>query len=782
MSNIIFDDWRTEFTSRIQTTIKSRKQTFTFFDAVQKSKGIATPFDDCMLSYSSFINKQPLLNNDYYKYVKSYAGGKELDLKYFKHNVAKLKEYYKKFDENKDYNPFNKQQYQNYVLFMMLKLNGLYKPEFDEVFNVKIQGDRKYNPLTSIPSVIRGELPFEVKEYDICRAFYTFLCVELNIEPLADVYKVIDKKLFNTLLNLTAPKSNIDKVRKQLFCVFGANTDKVITELRFNNKGQMFRDLVKYEAKAILDFVTANNVQNYVRLHDGIFVKADVQCEVLEFGKVKFSIKKCVKPKIENERRNFYTADENGENVQTSPKQYADFFEQENFIRISEQGNDTITIFKDSNNVINPFNHKTDVVSFLKENINEFGTDAIENKIANDCYSDVQKGYLLLNPIPLTYHRDSKNTFGVPFQNGFVEFTKGQEDVKVMEYTAVKGFFAPHETQNREFEFSQNSGVSVFQLFFTMVSTGKNPLTTALTADDEKTFSSFCSMFGYLIHQYKDPSENPSIILSDAGANDRTRNGGRGKSMMWEAVKHVRKTMVKGGDEFDPTYLFNYADLTKDYDVYVIDDVHAGFNYNALYTQISGGINCQRKGKPAQEIPFPESPKFIITTNWSYRDESESTSTKRRFIEYQFTDFFNLENTPKKVFNHTLFDDWNAQEWNRFYNFAFYCVGYYLEFGLQRIHYNKADDNFRASFNNDVIQDEMERIINELTTTRIEFSVSDFLNVYKKFDNNLRFENYFNHNNAKKLIDIFIKHHNKPIEYMVRDRKWRVLNSQKVDF
>lgn len=770
----LVDDWRAEFTTRIQTTIKSRKQIFSYSDALQKSKGLRTAFDECMISYLTFIRSEPLLNNDYFKYVNSYAKGKELDLKYFKHDVNKLKDYYKKFDANSEnYNPFNLENYNRYVLFMMLKLKGFYKTDYDTLFNVIVKDSRENNPLTNIPSVIRGELPFQVKEYDIYRAFPTFIDLEMNIERTKDVYSIIDKRKFNTLLNLHKGCKNItiESVRNSLKDVYSDRVNEVITEVRFNNAGQTYRDLTVYEKDAINGFIDANKLSNYVRLHDGIFVLTDFECTVLEINKVKFSVKECIKPKIENLIVNFYTTDETGENIKTSPKMYADFFKQENFIRISEAGNDTITIFKDSNNVINPFNHKTDVVPFLKSNINEFSTDAIENKIANDNFSDIQKSYLLIDPIPLTYHRDTKNTFGIAFKNGFVEFIKGAEEVKVMEYQKVKGFFAPHETQQREFSFTAVPEVSEFELFLKMVSTGKNPLIEKLNDTDNITFDKFCLMFGYLIHQYKDESLNPGIVLSDAGANDKTRNGGRGKSLFTKAIAEVRNVMLKGGAEFDPNYLFNFADLTKEVDVFIIDDVHAGFNYNALYTQISGGINCQRKGKPAQLIPFKESPKFIITTNWSYRVEEDSTSTQRRFLEFQFTNFFNLENTPKKIFNHNFFEDWDAKEWNRFYNFSFYCVGLYLEYGVQRIEYNKTDDNFRALFNNDVVIDELERIISELTETRLEFSVADFLNIYKRIDNNLRFENYFNHKNTKTLIDVFIKHNNLKLSYSNR-RKW----------
>lgn len=775
-SKTFFTDWKAEFIERIKKESKSKKENFGYVDAFQKSINTRTDFDNCMIKYNQFISSNPLQNNDYYKYVNSYANGKELNLKYFKHKVKKLQGYYKKFDEKK-FNPFNKTQYEAYVLFMMLKLNGLYKIEYDEIFNVKLDGSREYNPLTNIPSVIRGELPMDVQEVDICRAFSTFIDNELNIERQEDVYSLIDKRVFLTILNLhSGSNTTIDKLRKQLVCVFGNQVNEVITEARFNKSGKMFDDLTVYEKQSILDFVTVNNLVNYVRLHDGIFVLSDAVCEVMEVNKVKFAIKECIKPEIINNLVNFYTADENGENVSTSPKQYADFYNQEKFIRISEAGNDTITIFKDSNNVIDPFNHKTDVVPFLKKNINDFFTDEIENKIAFDNFGNIQKGYLLLDPIPLKYHRDKKDTFGIAFKNGFMEYDKKLDEVKRFDYSDVDGFFAPHETQEREFTFDTNCEQSVFELFLTMASTGKNPLIEKLTDAENETFEKFCLMFGYLIHQYKDESFNPAIVLSDAGANDRTRNGGRGKSLITKAVAEVRNFNLKGGEDFKSGYTHVFADLTKAHDVYIIDDVPAGFNYDALYTNISGGINCERKGKTAQFIPFKESPKFILTTNWSYRVDENSTSTERRFFEYQLTEFFNKENKPNQVFGQRLFDDWDAGEWNRFYNFSFGCVVLFLDKGLQRIIYNKTEDNFRASFNDDAKLEEMERIIDELLIYKTEFSVSDFLNHYNKIDNNLRFEKYFHSRNTKSLIDIFIKHYQKPLKYVLMCKKWQKLD------
>ena len=772
--NIIFTQWKEEFTSRIQFEIKSRKEVFYFTDALVKSIGRRTNFDCLMIEYNRFINSDPLLNNDYFKYVNSYANGKKLNLKFFRHNKEKLREYYKKIDENKGYNPFNKVQYESYVLFMMLKLKGHYKVEYNEVFNIVYKDNREYNPLTSIPSVIRGELPFKVKEYDIYRAFPTFIDNELGIKRDADVYNLIDKRKFNTLLNLhsNCKSTTIEAVRSQLVSIYGIRVNEVITEERFNNNGTLFNHLTVYEKQSIEAFLRANNLKEYIRLHDGIFVLSEVDCDVLEVENVKFSVKECIKPQIENEKVNFYTSNGFGANIVTSPKQYADFFEQEKFIRVSEAGNDTITIFKDSNNVIKPFNHKTDVVPFLKENINDFITDGIENILAKDCQNAIQQSYFLLNPIPLFYNRDTKNTFGIPFKNGFAEYDNNTITTKSKEYREVNGFFAPHPAQQRRYTQNDNETKAVFELFLCMVSTGKDPRTESLNESENKTFKDFCSMIGYLVHTYKNESFNPAIILSDAGANDVSRNGGRGKSLITKAIAEVRNVMLKAGLEFDPKYTHVFADLKNSHQVFVIDDVPAGFDYNALYTQITGGINCQRKGKPATMIDFAESPKFVITTNWSYRVEENSTSTQRRFFEYQLTDYFNLKRTPKDVFGHVLFEDWDATEWQRFYSFIFGCVATYLNDGLQRIKYNKTEDNYRANFNNDVVADEMERIMTEVLELK-SFGVLDFLTIYKRLDNPFRLDNYFHNRNTKSLIESYLKFYKIKRTYTTR-RKWEI--------
>src|SRR5699024_3391028 len=177
-------DWKDDFIQRMRVESKSRKRNFNFRDAVDCISFIDKPFDKCLIEYVRYINKNPLKKNDYFKFVDSYFNGKELNLKYFRHDINKLKEYYSKIDKEQKradkegrepINFFSRSRWETYVLFMMLKVNGLYSNEFDSLFHIKETKSREYNPLTNLPSVMRQSLPFKIKEYDIKQANPTFI-------------------------------------------------------------------------------------------------------------------------------------------------------------------------------------------------------------------------------------------------------------------------------------------------------------------------------------------------------------------------------------------------------------------------------------------------------------------------------------------------------------------------------------------------------------------------------------------------------------------------------
>jgi hypothetical protein len=750
--------WKADFTERIKVASKSKKRKWTYFDAVTSNAFITDPLDKVLIDYLRFIKSDPLKANDYFKYIVSYQDGRELDIRYFKHDKQKLLEYYERVDSKDEEKrlKLDKYNFEAYVLFMMLKLNGVYSQEYDKMFNVTFKDSREYNPLTKIPSVLRSVLPFKVKEFDIVQAFPSFIFKELNMQPF-DVYaKMGDnrkkaKTLFNKLINShKGSKTTIEQVRKQLSIVYGDRVNEVITEERFNNKSQTFIDFTKYEEEYIQKFVNANNLDNYVRLHDGVIVLSDVEIKVVSFDYVSFAEGQFSPPVIQNDIIAFHT-----EQNETDSSRYAQFFNQEGFIRLMIEGKDDISIIKNKNKVVKKFNWKTETLSYLKKHIVSLERDFMENKLAED-EKKIKNGFLLMDSEPLRLQKDEKDAVYISFKNGVAKVSSNNVELIPYDDEEIQ-FFSENESQKHELKYDIERGeYSNFYHFLVYAVTGRDNMKDApLTESEEQKIRAFFSMMGYLISNYKDPSKVYAIVLSDEGANNTDRKGRRGKTLLIEALKRVRSVKWSQGDSFKTDYIHKFANVEQTDDIFMIDDAPAKFNYNSFYGEITGDVKVERKQVVGEVIPFEDAPKFVFTTNYNFRYNEEDASTIGRFYEYKLKPFFSVENKVDEYFKQTFFSEWNADEWNAFYCFMIDCAQQYLKDGLIRLEHDKSADNYNAYFNNEVKETEMERILDELKPLR-EFTTLKFLEVYKL--GSMYSERLFNDKNVKKHIEVFTKH------------------------
>lgn len=780
------NDWERSFRDKIKNKTGSRKTVFTLKDAIAISEDFQTNFDKVMIEFHLFLETNPLSNNGFFKYLDSYKKGKKLKDKFFRHDLDELNKYYKKIDDNPQSFSFLKEKWESYVLFMMLKFNNVYKAdEMDDIFNVKIIDNREYNPLTTIAKPMRALLPesLHLVEYDIRRAYPTFIDMELGIERKTDIYKIIDKKEFNKLVNShkDIKDADINKIRKALEPIYKDKVNQVVTEKRFNNKGKMFRDFAKYENKYIHEFIEANNISRYVRLHDAVYVLSGTKVEKLKFDRVEFKESKIKPPEVINDKKMFYKIGNNGK-VYTTPVSYKAFFIQEKFIRVTEENNDNLIILKDTNNVLEPFNYKTDTVSYLADQINEYDTSKVENQTAKDNKSKLRESFLLMKPKPLQYYRDETKSFGLGFKNGFWKIDQPYDKFTKLDYKQVKGFFAKHITQSKNFKPLLDYNMSDFERFITMVSVNVDPLKEELNHEQRSLQQKFFSMIGYLCHAKKISSFNPAIIITDEGADNENRNGGRGKSLFIKAMSHVQNTIIKGGDEFDPNYRHRFADLDESIKLFILDDVIANFNYDSLYTNITGDITNELKGITAKAISFDKAPKFLITTNWAVRKNKKAASTNRRFMEFKFTNYFGINHTPRDVFDKDLFEGWDDVEWNKFYNFIFSCVSEYLSNGLEAPEYDKSIDNYNAYFYNESVLEEFERVFGIVKQENNNtFKVNDFLKIYNSFDNPLKNEKYFHRNNVRDMIDTYLCKHKIDYKYVSNEKRWKIYDTSKTD-
>lgn len=787
--NEFIKEWKYTHIERIQQESESKKKEFTYKDAL-KYKKLRTEFDTVMIEYFTFMNKNPLMQNDYYKYVSAYWNtGKKLNPKFFSSDESKLNRYYDKVDKNKqkgnDYNPFNEYRYKKYVLYMMLKLKGLYNPQkHDEVFNVIIKGAREYNPVTCLPSVLRGYLPFPVKEFDISQAYPTFIFQQLGIKPF-DVYKKINKIQFNKVLNTHSDvtKSTLHELRDTLRPIYGDRVNEVISEKRFNTKGGLFHELTKIEKKYIESFVEANHLTNYVRLHDGIITLSEVECNILILDDIiEFKVKNISIPTQKPTLKNFYHLEEvcteDGKKcktkVVTTPNSYKTFFEQEGYIRVTKKDHDKLTILKNSGKIVRPINHRTDIPSFLKDSINEEYTAEIENQLGKDSVSVINQGLTLMTGYPLKYHRDTSSKIDIPFKNGIARITR--DEMKLISYDDVNGFFAENKTLDHDIHFINSESIleCPFVQFLTMAIIGRETHMHDLDEKENEHLQAFCSMIGFMISNYKDDTSAHMIMLTDYDADGFTRKGRRGKSLIQKALTFFRPSLTKGGNEYDPTYRHVHADLETYHDIYLLDDLPADFPYTSMYTPVTSTIKKEGKGESAEQIEFKYTPKFLGSSNFNLRYDKDADSTNDRLKEYKFTNYWSIKNKPNDYFKKMFFSNgeegWDENEWNRFYNFGFFCAQYFLCNGLETIKYDKTGDNFGTYFYQDSILEEAKRIIEYLGTEPL-FSVTDFIKEHNQSEI-YRFKPEFTIRNAKRYIDAYIEYYKLPFIYSQRSRKW----------
>lgn len=714
----------------------------------------------------NYIEEHPLNLNLLYRALKCLEEtGKETEFTdEVGINKEKLNKYYHQISQGKRVKDIiNPETYTSLILYTRLKLLGGYNSSYDDdVFGVTKKDGREFNPITKVSSIFRSGIGLDMFEYDIKAAVPTFIDLELGTDARINIYDKISKSGLFSLLNDHAEsetKKSYESIIDDLQPIYGKRSYDVLTKEIYSSKGAFYRKMANIENDVIQKFINNNHLERYIRCHDALFTLT--KCKELSFGKIEF-VEKCIVGKIE-EPLKFYSIS-NDHKVFTSASQYKDLLLNKGFSRINRE-DDRINLIFNESKTARFYSHQTELVSYLQSLVLEPDgiANMIKDKIARDNNNVIKDALISMPSTKLNYYIDDAKSICIPFKNGVYKVTDTTSEL--LNYDDFNGYFAESKSVFHNFTYTETVGD--FEKFVHRVSTGITEFNPA-----SETFVCFQSMIGYLLSSYKNPSKNYCIILSDMDAVDNERNGRRGKSLIYQAIEKVRKTLYKGGKEFSPSYTHNYADLDESIGIYVIDDVAAGFNYHDLFTSITGDISCQLKGSKAITIPFEDAPKFIATTNFYFRVEENDHSIKGRFIEYKFTNYYNADKKPEDEFNKLFFIDWNEEEWNKFYSFFVRCSKQFIKNGVLRIAYDKSKDNANALLESRSTIEFLEDAIS--TAIKINpyngFSVSNVLD-------QLRYNSYMknvNKNNAEKYIEAFLKSEYNKLGSFNRnsDRKW----------
>ena len=318
-----------------------------------------------------------------------------------------------------------------------------------------------------------------------------------------------------------------------------------------------------------------------------------------------------------------------------------------------------------------------------------------------------KKEYLSFLDTPkLEISKDTKESSIIYYKNTAVKITK--DDFKLINYDDVKGFVWKKQVIDRNIALKEESD-GMFKTFLWKIA-----------SEDKERYYTLKSVIGYLLHSYKDKSLNKAIIFNDELISD-TPNGGSGKGLFHAAISKIKKMSMIDGKSFDNSKSFLFQTVDIDSQVLLFDDVKKGFIFEDLFSVITEGITLEKKGKDAIKVPFEDSPKISITTNYTIKGDGDSHY--RRVFEVEMSSYFNKNHTPTKEFGCLLFDDWDNNEWGKFDNYMLRCIQYYLQNGLVE---------------SQVVNLDYRKLINNTNKDFIDFMDSQDFNGQRYYDNELK--------------------------------------------
>lgn len=406
------------------------------------------------------------------------------------------------------------------------------------------------------------------------------------------------------------------------------------------------------------DSYTVNKVKN--KLKEGI-KDEDIQKQLGVSG----TIIESVKEEVQNSDDVFWQAD--GKKITIVPHDYAKFLQKHGFAKYyPERSNKPTYVYIEENKV------SESSVELIKDFVLKYCLAKGEFDVYNHCAKSAQlftESHLnMLESIDMRILQDSRYVSYIPFMNGVVKVTK--DEVKLLSYIDIDGYIWKEQIIKRNFT-RQPSHDNNFEDFVHKVS-----------AQDQERIKAMESTLGYLIHTFKDKTDQKAIIFNDQEINDNP-NGGSGKSLMLTAIGNIRKIIKIDGKAYNPSKNdFVYQRVNMDTQVLAFDDVKKHFDFEQLFSLITEGIPVNRKNKDEIYIPFERSPKIVITTN--YVIAGAGTSHDRRRHEIEFFQYFNSQRNPQDEYGKLLFDEWTASEWANFDNYMLSNLQMYLQNGLLR--------------------------------------------------------------------------------------------------
>lgn len=294
----------------------------------------------------------------------------------------------------------------------------------------------------------------------------------------------------------------------------------------------------------------------------------------------------------------------------------------------------------------------------------------LKELIIKDYQKLFNEGFLEFLPsVKLDFLKDEANKAFFPFINGVVIIDK--KSVALDTYKSIDKVIWRNQVINFHISVDQSfdPGTCEYYRFLEKI-----------CAEEEDRIAYCITLIGYMLHRFKDPAKPFAMVLAEETESDK-EGGGTGKGIFVKAISYLLRTVKIDGKNFKIDKNFSLQRVGLDTQLIVIEDCDRNIDFEKYNSQITEGSTVEKKNKDELFIDYRDSPKFAFTTNYSLN--IKGNHGKRRSKVFEFAPFFHPGNTPIDFFKHLLFEDWDKDEWNRFYNLMFFCLSCYLMSGIK---------------------------------------------------------------------------------------------------
>lgn len=257
----------------------------------------------------------------------------------------------------------------------------------------------------------------------------------------------------------------------------------------------------------------------------------------------------------------------------------------------------------------------------------------------------------------------------------------GKYQVEISEAAEQSDFFVYlHHTSN--FFFYPEASKRSKQGMFGLKSSGEFFEDLSNQLEVNQHLLSKMTAIGYLLHHYRDSSTQKAVVAMDGKLSEVGQSNGRtGKSILGDALEKMLPTVTIPGKKNKLTeddFLFSKVDERTR--LVFIDDARTNIDFEFFFPMITGRLDVNRKGKDAFSLTGKDVPKLLITTNHALNGEGSSFNDRQHLIA--FSDWYSDEYKPVDDFGKLFFDEWDHDQWNRFYNLMAECLKLYFQLGL----------------------------------------------------------------------------------------------------